>query len=358
MNDDLEPRLIEWLLTQIPGASDVGIEGLNRATLGHSAETLLMTVVWNDGAEHRQDVVVRLRPEYPGLLEPYDLARQVQILNGLEGTPVKAPLALWHEPTGEVLGREFYVMERIDGTVYEQSTPAGASEAQVRRMFESLADELAAIHNVDLETTGLHAVADGRGYAARELDFWASEVERVKRAPLPALELIIAALRARQPEPCPRITLVHGDAKPGNYGFVGDDVNVVYDWELATTGDPLADIGWMEVMLTTYAVVGLPTMPGAFTADEFVARWSAATGIEAVHRDWYRGLQAVKMMAIQLVGVELFNSGLSDDVRFAYGGYGIELLCAPTLELLGLDPATELGPTLATDERMAAVQAR
>ena len=70
-------------------------------------------------------------------------------------------------------------------------------------------------------------------------------LDRVKRALLPALELIVATLRERQPEPCPRITLVHGDAKPGNYGFVGDDVGVVRDWEVAMIGDPTA---WRRIV--------------------------------------------------------------------------------------------------------------
>ena len=77
----------------------------------------------------------------------------------------------------------------------------------------------------------------------REIDHWTSEIRRVQRGPLPALERLAEAVREQQPEQCPSVTLVHGDAKPGNFAFEGSEVSAVFDWEMATIGDPLADIG-------------------------------------------------------------------------------------------------------------------
>ena len=84
----MSQRLTEWFASQLPDARDVRVEGLDRVEVGHSAETLLMTLV-ADG--ERRDVVVRIRPEPPGLLEPYDLERQFTILRALDGT--RGPLA-------------------------------------------------------------------------------------------------------------------------------------------------------------------------------------------------------------------------------------------------------------------------
>src|SRR6185503_5636506 len=81
----------------------------------------------------------------------------------------------------------------------------------------------------------------------RELDHWSGEMHRVQRGSLPALERLLEELRATKPQPCPTVTLVHGDAKPGNFAFVGDEVSAVFDWEMTTVGDPLTDIGWMEL---------------------------------------------------------------------------------------------------------------
>src|SRR4051812_2706848 len=92
----VEPRLVTWFAARHPHARHVSVEGVDRVDVGHSAETLLVSVVV-DGV--RDDVVIRIRPEPPGLLEPYDLARQFAILRALEPTPVRSPRARWYEPS-------------------------------------------------------------------------------------------------------------------------------------------------------------------------------------------------------------------------------------------------------------------
>ncbi len=352
-------RLAAWLATQLPGCDDVRVEALDRVEFGHSAETLTLTVCWRgDGVGHRQDVVLRQRPPAPGLLEPYDLARQFAILGGLEATPVRAPRALWYEGTGEVLGREFYVMERLGGTVYERTIPDElvAAPDRVRRMSESLVEQLAAIHLVDLSATGLDALGNGHGYLDRELDHWVGEIRRVQRGPLPALERLEAALRERRPEASAIVTLVHGDPKPGNFAFEGGEVSAVFDWEMSTVGDPLADIGWAEV---TWTMPGTFTsLPASLDVDAFVARYEELSGITVVHREWYRAMQMFKMAAILLVGAMHFDAGITDDLRLAQMGYGVHFLTAGALANLGIADELESGPVMANEERMAAIRAR
>jgi len=348
-----EGRLGAWIATQLPDADEVTVEDLDRASLGHSAETLLFTVVVRRGETiEREAVVARLCPPDPGLLPPYDLGRQFRILRALEGTPVRAPRALWYEPTATVLGRELYVMERIDGKVYEQGIPRElrAEPPRVRRICEGFIDQLAAIHAVDLSATGLGALGDGRDYLDRELVHWHGEVERVRRAPLPAFDRLHEALRASQPETTVA-TLVHGDAKPGNYAFVDDEVVAVFDWEMATVGDPLADVGWAEILWNLGQ--SITNVPGAPTADEFVSRWQERTGLDARHRPWYRAFQSYKMCAIQLVAGRLFDDGYTDDTRFAYMTYAIEPMLTAALGDLGIDEPVETGPVIADIERLA-----
>src|ERR1700712_2506383 len=132
-------------------------------------------------------------------------------------------------------------MDRVAGGGYEVVAPDATPE-RIRRMCESLADQLAAIHLVDLEAVGLTELDNGPTHLDRELSHWADEMHRVRRGPLPALERLLDELRATKPTPYERVTLVHGDAKPGNFAFVGDDVNAVFDWEMTTLGDPLTDL--------------------------------------------------------------------------------------------------------------------
>ena len=356
--DEIGTRLAGWLRTQLDDADDVRVEGLGRVEVGHSAEMLVLTVVWrSQGGEGRRDVVVRLRPPSPGLLEPYDLARQFRILRGLEGTAVKAPRALWLESSGDVLGRPFFVMERLDGEVYERGVPAAlaADPERIRRMSESLVEQIATIHRVDLAASGIAALGDGRDYLDRELERWSREMRRVARGPLPALERLLAALREHQPEPCPTITLVHGDAKPGNFAFVGAEVSAVFDWEMADVGDPLADIGWAEI---TWRTPSITSRPSSLSVDEFVARWEERTGITARHREWYRALQTYKMAVIMLVGGMLFDAGHSDDLRLAEMASVVPLVTELALRELGVAERPEHGPVGVRAERVKEVKQR
>lgn len=344
---DIAARLSEWFAAQLPDADDVRLLGFDRVEIGHSAETLLLSIVWRDAAgEHRREVAIRIRPPVPGLLEPYDFGRQVDILRGLETTAVRAPRVLWFEATGEVLGREFYVMERLPGQVYERVTTdkMGVGPEDINRMCNSYLEQVAAIHNVDLQATGLHAIADGHTHLDRELEHWGAEVRRVQRGPLPAIERLIGELGERKPEQCPRITLVHGDPKVGNVAFVGTDASAVFDWEMATIGDPRADIGWIEVL---YRSPGLFTShPGAPTADEFVARWEKLTGITAAHRPWHRAFQAYKTTVIMLVAGHLYGKGHTRDRRFLDMAHMVHPFTQVALRELGIDEPLESGPVV------------
>lgn len=353
----MEAQLGGWLKQQIPDADEAWIEGLGRVDFGHSAEMLILTAGWRSaGAEHRQEVVLRLSPPPPGLLEPYDLRRQVDILRALEATPVRAPRALWIEETGDVLGRPFYVMERLAGEVFEREIPPHLKDSpeRIATMSEHAFDQIIAIHQVDLRATGLDSLGDGRGYLDRELDHWAAQMHRWQRGTLPALERLLSALRDRQPDQCPTVTLVHGDPKPGNFAFVDDDVTGVFDWEMASVGDPLADLGWAEMTwrITTF-FAGLP----ASHFDGLLAHYERTTGTPVQHRQWYCASQAFKMAVIQLVGGMLFDQGFSDDLRYADMAMAVPWITGLGLAALGIDEQLDPGPVAARKERVAAVRA-
>ena len=331
-------RLAAWLALQV--GDDVGIDGLDSVEFGHSAEMLALTMVTGSS---RRDVVVRLRPPPPALLEPYDLARQFSILRALAPTRVRVPPALWLEPTGDVLGRPFLVMDRVPGDVYEMQAP-DAEPDRIRLMCEGMAEQLAQIHLVDLDAVGLAGLDDGTRHLERELNHWADEMRRVQRGPLPALERLLHELRDTTPAAHTRITLVHGDAKPGNFAFFGDDVSAVFDWEMTTVGDPLTDLGWMELLWMQ--PVGITSHPAAIGFDEFLSRYTEVSGIQPANRLWYRALNAYKMAVICLIGSMLYADGTSADERFMLNASGIPLLTQLGLSDLGITEKLEDGPVL------------
>src|SRR4051794_38986228 len=154
-------RLAEWFASCL-GVDTVTVEDFGGIPTGHSAETTRLGLSWDapDGRRHR-DVVIRVRPEPPGLLEPYDLRKQYRLLCALESTPVRAPRVVGYEGTGELLGREFLAMDFAPGTVYEREVPDELANhpARVRHMSEELVDELTRIHAVS--TTDLGFLGDG-----------------------------------------------------------------------------------------------------------------------------------------------------------------------------------------------------
>jgi aminoglycoside phosphotransferase (APT) family kinase protein len=350
LDANIAERLTGWLRTQLPDAEDVGIEGLDRVNFGHSAEMMVLTITTRDS---RQDVVLRLRPKPPALLEPYDLARQFAILRALDPTAVRVPRALWLEDTGEVLGRPFFVMERVGGDVYEMESPDVADETAVR-MCQSLVEQLAAIHSVDLKQTGLDVLDDGSDHLDRELNHWAAEMDRVKHDSLPALERLLAALRQSTPKPCSKVTLVHGDAKPGNFAFVGGEVSAVFDWEMTTVGDPLTDIGWLELLWMQ--AVGITSHPAALPVDALLAHYQAVSGIEVANRSWYRAFNAYKMAVICLIGSMLIDGGHSDDQKLVLAAYGTSMLTKVGLGELGIDEPLGDGPVMPREERIQQVR--
>jgi aminoglycoside phosphotransferase (APT) family kinase protein len=354
--DDVGSRLTTWLERQLPDAEAVLIEGLSHIEFGHSAEMLVLTVAWRANAgDQRQDVVVRIRPPAPGLLEPYNLRRQFDILRALEATPVRAPRALWIDETGDVLGRPFYIMERLEGSVYERTIPSELANApdRIHRMSEGVIEQIAAIHRVDLRATGLDILDDGRDFLDQELDHWEGEMCRVRRRPLPALERLLATLRDQRPEPTAHSTLVHGDTKAGNFAFVGDDVSGVFDWEMASIGDPMADIGWAEV---TWRLTAPFSALSASDMDRLLVHYELLTGIVVHDRPWHRALQAFKMAVIMLVGAMLFDGGFSDDIRLADMGLAVPAVTQLGLHDLGIEDQLEPGPVTPRPERLQAVR--
>jgi aminoglycoside phosphotransferase (APT) family kinase protein len=224
----------------------------------------------------------------------------------------------------------------------------------IKRMCESLAEQLAAIHSVKVQACGLDSLGDGFDHVDREIDHWTTEMRRVQRGPLPALERLLQELTDARPGRNAKVSLVHGDAKPGNFAFVGHEVSAVFDWELTTVGDPLTDIGYLELLWKM--PVGIPSHPAALSTNELLAHYEAAGGHAVRDREWYRALNAFKLAVINLIGSKLFDDGSTDDERFVMNAYGIPLFTQLGLADLGVDEKLDDGPVLPREERILQVQ--
>jgi aminoglycoside phosphotransferase (APT) family kinase protein len=256
--------------------------------------------------------VLRRPPLGHVLPTAHDMAREHRVLAALADTdvPVARPLALCEDPA--VNGAPFYVMEYRDGIVVNERMPEGFAttpEAR-RRMSLALVDVLARLHRVDFAARGLAGFGRPEGYLERQVRRWSEQWERSKVAELPEIDALIRWLRGALPvSPAP--TLVHGDYRLGNVALDPADpgrIVAVFDWEMATLGDPLADLGYTLIYWGELAdppeerapgtFQALTAQPGFLTRSELAGEYARRSGIDVADVDFYRVLALYKLAVI------------------------------------------------------------
>jgi len=204
-----------------------------------------VTVFVTRGADERW--VVRRPPAGPLLPTAHDVLREYRFLSALRGTavPVAEPVLACEDAS--IMGASFYLMKRVDGVVVNIHVPPEVdTPLERRRMSEAAVDALAALHAVDWTNLGLPGKPEG--YLDRQLKRWTGQLEMTPTAErLRGLDDVTAWVKANRPESGPA-TIVHGDWGIHNMIFASTpptSLLAITDWEMATLGDPLADVGWM-----------------------------------------------------------------------------------------------------------------
>jgi aminoglycoside phosphotransferase (APT) family kinase protein len=214
-----------------------------------------------------------------------------------------------------VIGVPFYLMERIEGVVIrEQLPPEFVALADRKRIGEELIDALAELHAVDWPSTPLSNLGKPQGFLERQLRRWIGQLELTlpRTRPLPAIHEVTEWLKAHLP-PQSATTIVHGDYKLDNVMFTPHPARLVaiFDWEMATLGDPLADLGWL---VSYWGPTGDPpepepkgsnhitSQPGFLSREELIARYEKITGRPMQHFPFYHCF-AVWKVAIILEGL-------------------------------------------------------
>ena len=250
-------------------------------------------------AEGRR-VVVR-RPPLSGVLaSAHDVVREGRIMAALCASAVPVPEVLGVEDDAAFTGAPFVVTAHVDGVVVRDRTVASQlSVPQRAALGRTVVDALAAIHEVDVDVVGLGDLARRDGYFARQVARWSAQLDAGSDRPLPALEELGRALAAEVPEQ-DGLALVHGDFRldnlivdlaPAGAAPAGAQVRAVLDWELATLGDPLADVGTLlaywgvparDGQMASVLIPDLPTALEGFSGPgELVALYAAARGLDA-----------------------------------------------------------------------------
>jgi len=256
--------------------------------------------------------VLRRPPLGHVLPTAHDMAREHRVLSALAGTDVPAPrpIALCEDPA--VNDMPFYVMQYCPGVVLAQDIPPGYAPTPEdrRRICVALVDILVRLHAVDYHAVGLDGFGKPEGYLERQVRRWSEQWQRSQTAELPEIDELIRRLRAALPE-SPSPTIVHGDYRLGNMALDPHDpgrVVAIFDWEMATLGDPLADLGYTLIYWTEAGDpppsggVGTASTftasPGFFTRAEIIAEYARRSGRSVDAIDFYQVLALYKLAVI------------------------------------------------------------
>jgi len=292
------PKVSEWLESYVDGA--VGPFEFEQITGGHSNITVKVT------AADQQQSVLRRPPLGHVLASAHDMGREHRVIAGLQDSAVPVPPVLGFCDDPAVNDAPFYAMRFVDGAVLrdlEQAESAldAAGRANASR---SLVDTMAAIHAVDIGAAGLSDLGRHEGYIARQLKRWYGQWNQGKTRDLPAVDRVHDGLLEQIPDQGPA-TIVHGDYRLDNCIVdPAGKVVAVLDWEICTLGDPLADLGLLQVYWTgpgdeASAWAGAATTASGFWDRRQIAeRYAEVSGRSIEHLDFYVAFAYWKLACI------------------------------------------------------------
>jgi aminoglycoside phosphotransferase (APT) family kinase protein len=284
----------------------------------------------------RGEFVLRRPPRGVAQGSAHDMGREHRILSVLStrGVPAPRPVVLCRDES--VLGAPFYIMERVRGAILRGEPRESPSPEVMRRLSESFVDTLVAIHNVGPSDPAIATLGKPDGYVARQVSGWTRRWENARTDDIPSMERVAAWLASHQPRES-AATLIHNDYKYDNLVLDPDDlsrVRAVLDWEMATLGDPLLDVGtslgyWVEADdHPAFRALGLgaTALPGNFTRAELWQRYFEKSEREITDPAFYYVFGLFKIAVIAQQIYFRFRQGLTTDERFARLGEAVRLL--------------------------------
>ncbi len=277
--------------------------------------------------------VLRRPPRGPLPPSAHDVLREARLLGALEPTVVRAPRVLAVCADETVIGAPFYVMERVQGDVItNELPPALDAPAQRNRIADELVESLVELHGVDWTTLGLEGFGKPTGYLERQLRRFGGLWEHNRTREIEAVEQVGSWLAANLPE-SPPATIVHGDYRLGNTMFAPEAparLVAIFDWEMATIGDPLADVGYMMLQWTEpgdrrtrFNLQSVTALPGFPARRELVARYEERSGRSMQALDWYVTLAMWKAVVFMEGNYKRAISGTTDDPYLKSFGEGV-----------------------------------
>jgi len=316
---ELPPLLVRRPLEDFLDAQGLGAGPVDAEPVGDGHSNI--TYVIRRGGEAW---VLRRPPRPPLPPSAHDVLREFRLLDAVKDAQVRTPRPICACASADVIGAPFYVMELVDGVVVTSELPAELDNpAERRRVADELIDGLAEIHAVDWRACGLEGFGKPTGYLERQLRRFTGLWEHNRTRELARVEQVAGWLADNMPQ-SPEATIVHGDYRLGNTMLARDAparLVAVFDWELATIGDPLADVGYLTA---TWSQAGDPTgtmfdlstvtrAEGFPTRAELIARYEQRSGRSMSDVRWYQTLAIWKAAVFMEGNYKRSLAGTTDD---------------------------------------------
>jgi aminoglycoside phosphotransferase (APT) family kinase protein len=328
------PRLAQYLAEHLEDArGEMKVEQFP----GGSAN-LTYLVRFND-----KEYVVRRPPLGPVAPGAHDMVREHKVLSRLYRLFPRAPRCYLLCNDESVLGARFIVLERRVGLVIRDAFPDAWQRLPdvASRTSHALVDAMADLHNVDPARCGLEDLGRPDGFVGRQVAGWQKRWELARDADEPGMDELHRLLRANLPSP-QRSSILHNDLKLDNCQFEPDDpdrVKSIFDWDMATLGDPLVDLGtllgyWPEPTDPAPRAVRPEGASDPFPSRrEICDRYAASTGLDLTHIHWYEAFALWKTsVVVQQIYIR-YKRGQTRDERFATIADRIPILVEQALGL-------------------------
>jgi aminoglycoside phosphotransferase (APT) family kinase protein len=330
-------RLGPWLDAQ--GLAPGEPLAVERITTGHSNETFLVR-------RHAALWILRRPPRVPLAPTAHDMVREARLLRVLAGTAVPVPRLVAACPDPDVIGAPFHLTERLEGCVIRDRVPDAFLAPDARpQVGAAFIDALATLHAADWRELGLADFGRPEGFLERQVARWTKQLETYRQRPLPDMEALAVWLASHRLPPEPA-TIIHGDYHLDNVMYAPSlppRVVAILDWETATIGDPLVDLGLCTALWPDPEDEPLPMgdsaplarLGGFGSRRDLAAHYVRRSGRSVEHLPYYQALGLFRLACILEGSWARHVRGAADDPYFAALGAGVPAMARRARELCG-----------------------
>lgn len=301
------------------------------------------------------DLVLRRPPFGANIKSGHDMEREFRVLSGLFPVYPKVPRPVVYCDDVAVLGAPFYLMERVEGVILRRRSDANdaITPPVMEAVSKSFIENLAAIHGLDWAATDLKQLARPGSYVERQVTGWVQRYAKAKTDDLMAMERVGSWLSEHRPADT-AASLIHNDYKYDNMVLDGANlahIRAVLDWEMATVGDPLMDLGttlayWVDPDDATdihEAYGDLTLKPGNFDRIRLIQHYAQQSGREVGNIVFYYVFGLFKNAVIAQQIYARYKQGLTADERFERLIQGVRAFASTAVQAIEKNRLDRLG---------------